>query len=143
MRQGGLILAAGRVRSKKKTRKEPGTIPVHGPRRVKCVVLCHSFLVAGFDAKAVYRPRMLGGEMSQCFGVSLWRESSLRAAHVGGSDVTVFWWLALASRQFMNRVFGGLLWRVGSLRAASVSGATSQTAGGVALSCLQFRGRVC
>ena len=64
--------------------------------------------------------------MSQCFGGSLWREGSLRAVCVGGSLdsvlvarfgdkavygpcvggslVAVFWWLALARKQFTGPV---------------------------------------
>ena len=64
--------------------------------------------------------------MSQCFGGSLWREGSLRAVCVGGSLdsvlvarfgdkavygpcvggslVAVFWWLALARKQFTGRL---------------------------------------
>ena len=42
--------------------------------------------------------------MSRCFGSSLCRGGGLRAAYVGGSDVTVFWWLALACLHFTGRV---------------------------------------
>ena len=66
--------------------------------------------MALFGDKEVHGPRMLVEVMSQCFGGSLWRGGSLRAVHVGGSDVTVFWWLALSRKQFTAaRVSGSLV----------------------------------
>ena len=39
-----------------------------------------------------------------CFGGPFWREGSLPALCVGGSLVAVFWWLALARKQFTGPV---------------------------------------
>ena len=108
--------------------------------------------MARFGEDAVYGPRVLVGAMSQVFGGSLWREGSSRAARVGGSDVTVFWWLALARRQFSgtcvlvgvrSQAFGGSLRRQGSSRAAHVGGSDVTVFWWLALARGQFTGRAC
>ena len=46
-------------------------------------------------------PRMVKGcVMPHALGSSPWREGILRAVCVGGTLISVFWWLALARRQF-------------------------------------------
>ena len=95
--------------------------------------------------------------MSQCFGGSLWREGSLRSGCGGGSLDSVFWWLAVARRQFTGRVCwwelrhsflmarfgekavygpcvlvglsGGSLWRESSIRAVCVGGRLDSVSG--------------
>ena len=44
------------------------------------------------------------GGVLMCFGGPFWREGSLPALCVGGSLVAVFWWLALARKQFTGPV---------------------------------------
>ena len=75
---------------------------------------------------------MSEGAKSQRFGGSLSREGSFLEACVSQSEVSVFWWLALARRRFSgvsrgsmgakSLCLGGSLCREGSIRGSCVGG---------------------
>ena len=90
--------------------------------------------------------------MSQCFGGSLWRGRSLRAACVGGSDVTGVWWLSLARRKFTGRAcwwkwcHSVLVARFGEeavLRAVCVGGSEVTGVWWLSSATRKFTGRAC